>query len=69
MLGSDSVMQLTNETDDDQVYKLLLERRSLYVLSGESRSRFAHSIDDEEQEFEGRAVAKGRRVSVMIRDW
>ena len=47
---------------------LLLERGCLYVMSGECRYHWAHAVLKGTTSFRGKPVARGRRVSIILRD-
>lgn len=64
-LLSDSVMRLEGSEGRCDV---LLERGSLYVMTGKARYDFTHAIlKDDESFFDGRHVARERRVSLICR--
>ncbi|XP_034290319.1 alpha-ketoglutarate-dependent dioxygenase alkB homolog 7, mitochondrial [Pantherophis guttatus] len=68
-LLSTSVMHLVSQQNPQDWLDLLLERRSLYILRGPARYEFTHEIlKDEESFFDGRKVARERRVSVICRN-
>jgi len=49
---------------------LLLPRRSLYRLSGIARFEFTHQIlANSESFFRGEPVLKGRRISIICREY
>lgn len=50
--------------------ELLLEPRSLYILSGGARYEYTHEIlpQAEDSLFEGQKVDRGRRISLIFRD-
>jgi hypothetical protein len=52
----------------DDTIDVLLPKGCLYVLSGEARYLWAHAIAAGAPLFRGAPVARGRRVSVMLRD-
>jgi alkylated DNA repair dioxygenase AlkB len=54
---------------DDESFRLLLRPGSVYIMAGESRFRFTHAIAHAEQMFGGQPVVRGRRISVMLRDY
>ncbi|EOD40793.1 hypothetical protein EMIHUDRAFT_251025 [Emiliania huxleyi CCMP1516] len=67
-LLSHAVMLLQHEADPAAAFDLLLPRRSLYVLRGEARYRWAHSLPLQPS-FEGQSLPpKSRRISVLLRD-
>lgn len=67
-LLSHAVMLLQHEADPAAAFDLLLPRRSLYVLRGEARYRWAHSLPLQPS-FEGQSLPpKSRRISVILRD-
>ena len=66
-LLSHAVMLLQHEAET-AAFELLLPRRSLYVLRGEARYRWAHSLPLQPS-FEGQSLPpKSRRISVLLRD-
>mmetsp|Transcript_495 Transcript_495/g.1417 ORF Transcript_495/g.1417 Transcript_495/m.1417 type:complete len:227 (+) Transcript_495:114-794(+) len=66
-LLSHAVMLLQHEAET-AAFELLLPRRSLYVLRGEARYRWAHSLPLQPS-FEGQSLPpKSRRISVILRD-
>jgi hypothetical protein len=67
-LLSSCVMTFADE-DQDEVFNVLLHPGTLYIMAGESRFRFKHSIEHKHQVFKGQPVVRGRRISVMIRDF
>ncbi|XP_041942054.1 alpha-ketoglutarate-dependent dioxygenase alkB homolog 7, mitochondrial [Alosa pseudoharengus] len=68
-LLSASVMRLVREEVKTDWVDLLLPQRSLYVLREEARYKFTHEIlKDEESFFDGRRVARHRRISVICRN-
>ncbi|XP_048102732.1 alpha-ketoglutarate-dependent dioxygenase alkB homolog 7, mitochondrial isoform X2 [Alosa alosa] len=68
-LLSASVMRLVREEVKTDWVDLLLPQRSLYVLRAEARYKFTHEIlKDEESFFDGRRVARHRRISVICRN-
>lgn len=65
----------TGETDTDSVVNLLLEPRSLYILNGEARYKYAHEILPPGKENSSlwekdpqTVVNRGRRISLIFRD-
>jgi alkylated DNA repair dioxygenase AlkB len=69
-LLSHAVMLLEAEAEAHAgaAFELLLPPRSLYVLRGEARYRWGHSVPLEVS-FEGRPLQpKGRRISILLRD-
>jgi alkylated DNA repair dioxygenase AlkB len=64
----------TLKDDVDACVRMLLPRRSLYILSGSARYDFTHSVEakstalesDEFGEFDDHV--RGRRVSLIFRD-
>lgn len=57
------------DTSDLYSCKVLVPRRSLYIMSNSSRYNFTHEIlSNEESIFKGQKVEKGRRISVICRD-
>lgn len=67
-LLSHAVMLLESEQGDGSAFELLLPRRSLYVLHGEARYKWGHSVPLEPS-FEGQPLPpKGRRISILLRD-
>jgi alkylated DNA repair protein alkB family protein 7 len=73
-LLSPAIMRLRGEegmAPPASIVRMLLERRSLYVLSGDGRFRYTHEIlpDGEEEDWDGgKAVKRGRRISLIFRD-
>src|SRR3954452_6889602 len=66
-LGSPCVMELS-AVEDDGAESLLLERGSLLVLAGEARYKWRHAIPGRKTDkVGGRAVPRGRRVSLTFR--
>lgn len=47
---------------------LLLPPRSFYVLSGEARYKWAHTVAGGSPEFMGKVYPRDRRISVILRD-
>lgn len=67
-LLSHAVMLLESEQGDGSAFELLLPRRSMYVLHGEARYQWGHSVPLEPS-FEGQPLPpKGRRISLLLRD-
>jgi alkylated DNA repair protein alkB family protein 7 len=54
---------------EDEAFNVLLRPGTVYIMAGESRFRFKHSIARKSQIFKGQSVERSRRVSVMIRDF
>jgi alkylated DNA repair protein alkB homolog 7 len=75
-LLSPAIMRLRGEdgkAPPSSMVRMLLEPRSLYVLSGDARYHYAHEIlppgqEEEEGWAGGRAVKRGRRISLIFRD-
>lgn len=73
-LLSPAIMRLRGEegmAPPASMVRMLLEPRSLYVLSGDARFRYAHEIlpDGEEKDWVGgKVVKRGRRISLIFRD-
>lgn len=73
-LLSPAIMRLRGEeglAPPASMVRMLLQPRSLYVLSGDARYRYAHEIlpDGEEEEWAGgKVVKRGRRISLIFRD-
>ncbi|MBW3598141.1 MAG: alpha-ketoglutarate-dependent dioxygenase AlkB [Planctomycetes bacterium] len=66
-LGSQCVMELS-AAKGDEAESILLERRSLVVLAGESRFRWRHAIPSRKSdEIGGRVLPRSRRVSLTFR--
>ncbi len=67
-LLSDAVARFSLDQDRDGVrVDLLLPRRSLYIMSDESRYDFAHEILPNGHKSTSIKVVRGRRVSVICR--
>ena len=67
-LLSDAVMKLEHMQRDEQWFKVLIKRYSVYVLHGRLRYEYKHSIlNGEAAVLNGRKVEKGRRLSIIIR--
>jgi alkylated DNA repair dioxygenase AlkB len=67
-LGSSCVMEFTKVKTREKA-SLFLARRSLVVLSGEARYDWRHAIPARKSDsHEGRAVARGRRLSLTFRN-
>ncbi|CAH1719017.1 unnamed protein product [Chironomus riparius] len=61
--------QPKNDTANLYSCKVLVRRRSLYIMSNSARYKFTHEIlRNEESMFRGQKVEKGRRISVICRD-
>ncbi|XP_055951376.1 alpha-ketoglutarate-dependent dioxygenase alkB homolog 7, mitochondrial-like isoform X1 [Argiope bruennichi] len=68
-LLSSSIMRLAMEENKEMFVDVLLQRQSLYIMSGLVRYKFTHEIlKDSESFFKGIAVPRGRRVSVICRN-
>ena len=67
-LLSSCVMTFSDQ-DQDEVFRVLLQPGTLYIMAGESRFRFKHGIEHKSQIFKGQPVERKRRISVMIRDF
>jgi len=67
-LGSPCVMDFMDSQSDDSA-QLLLEPRSALVLADEARYRWKHGIAARSaDEWEGRTIQRGRRVSLTFRN-
>ena len=67
-LLSDAVMKLEHTERDDQWFKVLIKRYSVYVLDGRLRYAYKHSIlNGESAVVNGVKVEKGRRLSFIVR--
>lgn len=67
-LGSDCVMRLQHAEDARQE-EIVLERRSLLVLSGDARYRWLHGIAPRKTDRTGdRIITRARRVSFTFRN-
>jgi alkylated DNA repair protein alkB family protein 7 len=67
-LLSSSVMRLVHEQNLDMTVDILLKRRSLYIMTGEARYKYTHSIlGPSDSLFGDKPVPRERRVSVMFR--
>ncbi|XP_072024484.1 alpha-ketoglutarate-dependent dioxygenase alkB homolog 7, mitochondrial-like isoform X2 [Amphiura filiformis] len=68
-LLSSSIMRLANEKDPKQWVNILLEPRSLYIMTGQARYDFTHEIlKQEESIFHGKVIPRDRRISIMCRN-
>ncbi len=75
-LLSPAIMQLKGDAeqgmDPSSIIRLLLPPRSLYVLTGQARYKYAHEILPRSTEADrwkdGQPVARGRRLSLIFRD-
>jgi alkylated DNA repair protein alkB homolog 7 len=72
-LSSESIMRLRpvrNESDgpNDAYVDLCLPKRSLYVLSGESRYHYTHELLPAGSLFGGETIVRSQRLSVIFRD-
>lgn len=76
-LCSSAIMQLKGDVEQgqnpDSIVRLLLRPRSLYILCGNARYRYAHEIlatrpEGEERWVDGRRVERSRRLSLIFRD-
>ncbi|CAG9802986.1 unnamed protein product [Chironomus riparius] len=59
------------KVDTSNLYscKVLLRRRSLYIMSNSARYNFTHELlSNEESIFKGQTVEKGRRISIICRE-
>jgi alkylated DNA repair dioxygenase AlkB len=66
-LGSQCVMELSS-VRKDRAETLLLERRSLVVLAGDSRHTWRHAIPGRKTDrVNGQVLPRGRRVSLTFR--
>ena len=67
-LLSSSIMKFVNEEDENMWFKVILPRRSLYLMEGDARYKYTHEIlKDEESVCNGVHIQKGRRISVLNR--
>jgi alkylated DNA repair dioxygenase AlkB len=67
-LGSDYVMDFRHRESSVHA-PLLLQSRSLMVMSGEARYEWTHGIAARRQDvIEGRTIKRGRRVSLTMRN-
>lgn len=67
--SSDYRAQPKNENVDLYSCKVLVKRRSLYIMSDSSRYNFTHEILKNEESFiNGTPVIKGRRISIICRN-
>jgi alkylated DNA repair protein alkB family protein 7 len=75
-LLSDAVMRLRpydaevdGPVDESSYADCVLPQRSLYVMGGAARYQFTHEIlPPAKSLFDGAEVARGRRISIMLRD-
>lgn len=75
-LCSPAIMQLKGDEEQgmnpSSIVRLLLRPRSLYILSGEARYKYAHEIlapsPAGERWVDGGVVTRGRRLSLIFRD-
>jgi alkylated DNA repair dioxygenase AlkB len=66
-LGSTCVMRFTDSTKS-QLHELLLEPRSIVVLTGDARWNWTHGIPGRHSDvWNGKELARGRRVSLTFR--
>ena len=66
-LGADTVMTFKRR-DTKEIFNQLLERRSLLILSGESRSIWHHGIAKRlSDNWHGRKILRERRISLTLR--
>jgi len=70
---SPCIMQLRHDGKNSQggtgeILDILLEPRSLYLMTAEGRYEWAHSILKGTQRFKDKTVERNRRLSVMFRD-
>jgi len=67
-LGSPCVMDFV-DSQSDESERLLVEPRSAMVLAGDARYRWKHGIAARSaDEWEGRTIQRGRRVSLTFRN-
>lgn len=67
-LGSSCVMDFIH-TETQQKISLLLEPRSLIILSGEARYNWKHAIVARKTDaYDGQSLTRGRRVSLTFRN-
>ena len=61
----------TDGSQDESVVSMLLEPRSLYMMRGAARYDYTHEIHggSETWPVDGREVHRGRRISLMFRDF
>ncbi|XP_070381966.1 alpha-ketoglutarate-dependent dioxygenase alkB homolog 7, mitochondrial isoform X2 [Dermacentor albipictus] len=68
-LLSSSIMKLVHEKMPDKWVKILLRRRSLYIMRGTARYDYTHEIlANQHSVFRSTPVHKSRRISVMCRN-
>ncbi|CAG4931407.1 unnamed protein product [Colias eurytheme] len=68
-LLSDAVMRLMHELRADLALDALLQRRSLYIMSGVARYDFNHAVlSNEDSKFRGARLIKKRRVAIICRE-
>ncbi|XP_037555478.1 alpha-ketoglutarate-dependent dioxygenase alkB homolog 7, mitochondrial-like [Dermacentor silvarum] len=68
-LLSSSIMKLVHEKNPDKWVKILLRRRSLYIMRGTARYDYTHEIlANQHSVFRSTPVHKSRRISVMCRN-
>lgn len=66
-LASDTTMIFTNEASDEKI-PIVLRKRSLVVLKGESRYNWKHSIPARRSDkINGKTVKRQRRISLTFR--
>ncbi|KAH9103638.1 hypothetical protein AeMF1_020094 [Aphanomyces euteiches] len=66
-LLSPAVMRFQEENGESRI-DLKLPRRSFYCMRGGVRYRYTHEILPGVQTFQGEAIQRTRRISIMIRD-
>ena len=58
----------TNNDLLEGVIDVFIQKKSLYIMSGEARYHWAHSIPNGELLFKNKCVSRKRRVSMIFRD-
>lgn len=67
-LGSQCIMDIRNKNDKKNKKEILLEPRSLIVLSGDARYNWTHGIPSREKDkWDGISIARTKRVSLTFR--
>jgi len=68
-LLSTAVMRLVSDKNKEVFGDILVERRSLYIMTGASRYDFTHEILGEgSSKFKGEPIPRDRRISVICRN-
>ncbi|XP_071453829.1 alpha-ketoglutarate-dependent dioxygenase alkB homolog 7, mitochondrial [Hetaerina americana] len=68
-LLSSSIMRLVHENEKSKYVDVLLQRRSLYIMTGTARYDFTHELLDKERSiFKNDRVERGRRLSIICRN-